>query len=149
MATNRVRQTRLDKASRVSTAAFAVRSALIAVVMATLAFASVCTPVGADEGVDTALLVSVDVSQSVDEERYHLQMEGIAKALEDPGVVSSITSGPKGGILFAMITWSDQIHLDVNWRRIGPFGVARNSAGGSISSHFARMVAVNNASLSP
>ena len=33
--------------------------------------------------VDTALVVSVDVSNSVDDARYRLQMEGIAKALED------------------------------------------------------------------
>ena len=34
--------------------------------------------------VDTALIVSVDVSNSVDEHRYRLQMEGIAKGAELP-----------------------------------------------------------------
>ena len=51
---------------------------------------------------DVALVVSIDVSESVDDDRYRLQMDGIAAALEDPGVVSTITSGPNGRILFAM-----------------------------------------------
>ena len=62
---------------------------------------------GADE-VDTALIVAVDVSNSVDDTRYKLQMEGIAQALEDPGVIQAIVGGAKGGILFSMITWADQ-----------------------------------------
>ena len=57
--------------------------------------------------VDTALIVSVDVSNSVDDARYKLQMEGIAKALEDPGVIDAITGGSNGGILFSMVTWSE------------------------------------------
>src|SRR5690606_10856529 len=58
--------------------------------------------------VDTALSVSVDVSNSVDEGRYRLQMEGIAKALEDPEVLKAILNGPQGGILFSMVTWADK-----------------------------------------
>ena len=47
----------------------------------------------AGDEVDTALIVSVDVSNSVDEPRYRLQMDGIAAALEDPGVIDAILSG--------------------------------------------------------
>lgn len=72
----------------------------------------------ADAEADTALIVAVDVSQSVDEHRYKLQMEGIAQALEDPGVVAAISSGPNGGILFSMITWADQAKVAIGWRRI-------------------------------
>jgi hypothetical protein len=68
--------------------------------------------------VDTALVVSVDVSNSVDDERYKLQMEGIAKALEDPSVIDAIASGPNGGILFAMVTWADRPTLTLPWVRI-------------------------------
>ena len=69
--------------------------------------------------VDTALIVSVDVSGSVNTERYQLQMQGIAKALEDPSVLGAIQGGPHGGILFAMIAWADKPHLVVDWQRIG------------------------------
>jgi hypothetical protein len=68
--------------------------------------------------VDTALIVSVDVSNSVDDARYKLQMEGIAKALEDPGVIEAITGGSSGGILFSMVTWADKPALVVPWMRI-------------------------------
>lgn len=68
--------------------------------------------------VDTALIVSVDVSNSVDEGRYRLQMEGIAKALEDPEVLKAILNGPQGGILFSMVTWADKPKFALGWQRI-------------------------------
>jgi hypothetical protein len=68
--------------------------------------------------VDTALIVAVDVSQSVDEARYRLQMEGIAQALEDPGVIAAIANGPNGGILFTMIAWADSANQVLDWHRI-------------------------------
>lgn len=71
-----------------------------------------------DVQVDTALIVSVDVSNSVDNDRYKLQMEGIAKALEDPGVIEAIINGPNGGILFAMVTWADRPTLSLPWVKI-------------------------------
>lgn len=71
----------------------------------------------ADE-VDTALIVSVDVSNSVDDARYKLQMEGIARALEDPSVIQAIIGGAKGGILFSMITWADQAKVNLPWTHI-------------------------------
>ncbi len=74
-------------------------------------------PARAAESVATALIVSVDVSQSVDDARFTLQMEGIAEALEDPGVLAAIT-GNAGGILFAMVTWADRAGMPVPWRRI-------------------------------
>ncbi len=67
---------------------------------------------------DVALIVSVDVSESVDEDRYRLQMDGIAKALVDPAVIDAITSGPKGRILFAMVVWADHAQLAVPWTSI-------------------------------
>lgn len=77
----------------------------------------VSTPQGLPQ-VDTALVVSVDVSNSVDENRYRLQMEGIAAALEDPGVIQAITNGPAGGILFSMVTWADRPDFTLPWVKI-------------------------------
>ena len=68
--------------------------------------------------VDTALLDSVDVSNSVDEHRYKLQKEGIAEALEDKGVLDAITGGTAGGILFGMVTWADRPSFVMPWVRI-------------------------------
>lgn len=72
----------------------------------------------ADLAVDTALVVSIDVSGSVSEERYQLQMQGVAQALEDPAVVDAITSGPHSAILFSMITWADKPAQVIGWSRI-------------------------------
>jgi Protein of unknown function (DUF1194) len=68
--------------------------------------------------VDTALIVSIDVSNSVDEKRYRLQMEGIAKALEDPGVIAAITNGPQSAILFTIMAWADRQEIAFPWVRI-------------------------------
>ncbi len=72
----------------------------------------------AENEVDTALIVSVDVSNSVDEARYKLQMEGIAQALEDPTVIDAILGGPQGGILFSMVTWADRPRVAIPWQRL-------------------------------
>lgn len=68
--------------------------------------------------VDTALILAVDVSDSVDADRYRLQMEGIARALEDPAVISTITSGPQGAILLAVVEWADAAALTMPWQLI-------------------------------
>lgn len=84
------------------------------------AFLLLCALTGAaraEPPVAVALIVSVDVSQSVDTARFGLQMEGIAEALEDPGVVAAMTARP-GGTLFAMVTWADRASLAVGWQRI-------------------------------
>ncbi len=88
---------------------------LALVVVATLAAAGV-TPFR--EEVDTALVISVDVSNSVDERRYELQMEGIATALEDEEVISAITNGPQGGIVLSVMTWADRPRVAIPWVKI-------------------------------
>ena len=90
-----------------------------AVLMGILSVYSRAEPAGSMLAVDTALVVSVDVSNSVNEERYKLQMEGIATALEDKSVIDAITNGPNGGILFSMVTWADRPNFSLPWMRIG------------------------------
>lgn len=89
--------------------------------MAALAGAWPMTPPGADaaDEVDTALIVSVDVSNSVDAQRYRLQMDGIAAALEDKAVISAILGGSRGAILFSMVQWADKPVMSLPWVRIG------------------------------
>lgn len=77
---------------------------------------------------DTALVVAVDVSQSVDENRYRLQMEGIAQALEDPGVLDLILSGPTGGMFITLVVWADRPEVAIPWRRIASADDARRVA---------------------
>jgi hypothetical protein len=80
------------------------------------------------DDVDTALIVAIDVSNSVDDERYKLQMEGIAQALEDPGVIEAIVGGAKGGILFSLVTWSDHATVNLPWTHIASEADAKAAA---------------------
>jgi hypothetical protein len=97
-----------------------VRAILLGAVaiVGSLAAITIAAAVGSSDDVDTALMVAIDVSNSVDDERYRLQMEGIAQALEDPGVIEAIAGGAKGGILFSLITWADQATVNIPWMHI-------------------------------
>lgn len=60
------------------------------------------------EAVDMALVLAVDVSESVDAEEYVLQHEGIARAFESPQVVAAIKGGTHGAIDALVLEWSDR-----------------------------------------
>jgi hypothetical protein len=75
--------------------------------------------------VDTALILAVDVSNSVDDQRYRLQMEGIALAIEDEAVVTAITSGARGGILLSLVEWADRADMTIDWHLVKSLEDAR------------------------
>lgn len=100
-----------------SKASFRAFATLICALLAVVAGTSAAQQQPAEE-VDTALLLAVDVSQSVDAERYRLQMEGIALALEDQSVINAITTGPKAGILLSLVTWADKADVQIPWKII-------------------------------
>ena len=66
-----------------------------------------------------ALVLAIDVSESVSSERYLLQHEGIARAFEAPLLVEAIGAAP-GGIEALVLEWSDpdKIAITVGWTRI-------------------------------
>lgn len=68
--------------------------------------------------VDAALILAVDVSSSVDNKRYQLQMEGIAAALEDEAVINTVLGGANGAILISMVTWADKPKLSIPWTMV-------------------------------
>ncbi|MBX6320738.1 MAG: DUF1194 domain-containing protein [Rhodospirillaceae bacterium] len=72
----------------------------------------------AAEMVDTALVLAVDVSSSVDMGRYRLQMDGIARAFEDREVQQTITGGPHGALAVALVEWSNKPQLALRWTLI-------------------------------
>lgn len=73
---------------------------------------------------ETALIVAMDVSGSVDAKRAKLQVDGLAEALVDPQVDRAIVDA--GGILFMLVAWSNRAKILVDWRHIG--GVAEAEA---------------------
>ena len=72
-----------------------------------------------------ALVLAVDVSESVSSGRYMLQREGIARAFELPQLVEAIAAVP-GGIEALVVEWSDpeKIAITVGWTRISNRGSA-------------------------
>lgn len=66
-----------------------------------------------------ALVMAVDVSESVSAGRYKLQHDGIARAFEEPKLVDAISHLP-GGIEALVLEWSDpeKIAVTVGWTRI-------------------------------
>ena len=57
-------------------------------------------------GVDLALVFAVDVSSSVDEGDYQLQMGGISQALRNPLTLHYIQSGPEQKVAISLVQWS-------------------------------------------
>lgn len=95
----------------------AVALCCVSILVAGLVIYPVAATPAADD-VDTALILAVDVSDSVDANRYQLQMEGIARSLEDERVINSITGGPKGGIMLSLVSWADHAELQLPWQLI-------------------------------
>lgn len=83
------------------------------------------------EPVDVALVLAVDVSESVDAEEYELQHEGIARAFESPQVVETIRGGARGAIDAMVLEWSDRDKqvVTVDWMRVSDAGTAAAFAG--------------------
>jgi Ca-activated chloride channel family protein len=66
---------------------------------------------------ETALVLSIDVSGSIDNGEYRLQAEGLAYALNDPEVADALV---KGQVALAVVQWSglDQQAIGLNWQRM-------------------------------
>jgi Protein of unknown function (DUF1194) len=66
-----------------------------------------------------ALVMAIDVSESVSKERYLLQHEGIARAFETPRLIDAISTIP-GGVEALVLEWSDpdKIAITVGWTHI-------------------------------
>lgn len=67
------------------------------------------------ERVDLALVLAVDVSESINAERFSLQMQGIAAAFESADVQASVLSGTHKSMLIALVQWSNRPFLVLPW----------------------------------
>lgn len=69
----------------------------------------------AGPAVDLALVLAVDTSSSVNADRYRLQMDGIARAFEDPAVHQTILAGKHGAIAVMLIQWANTPLVSLPW----------------------------------
>ena len=63
-------------------------------------------PAYADAAVDIQLILAVDVSGSVNQERFELQRRGYAEAFRNAQVLSTIRAGRSGAIAVTMTQWT-------------------------------------------
>jgi Protein of unknown function (DUF1194) len=82
---------------------------------AVLAFSALIAGGAAAAEADLALVLAVDVSSSINEERFGLQRDGIAKGLESREVLDAIAGGPHQTIELAVIEWSERQRVVVDW----------------------------------
>jgi hypothetical protein len=70
----------------------------------------------ADE-VDLLLVLTADVSRSLDEGKFRLQREGYAAAFNDRRVLNAAISGPNGRIAVTFIEWAgyDESQVVIDW----------------------------------
>ena len=83
------------------------------------AFFATCiaaSPIAA-QACDTALILTIDVSNSVDGAEYRLQVDGLADALQDPEIVDTMVAG---GTTIAVVQWSgvDRQAVSIPWTQV-------------------------------
>jgi Protein of unknown function (DUF1194) len=102
-----------------------VRPAALALLLSLLAAVSARAA-----AVDLALVLAVDVSESIDAEEYDLQHEGIARAFESAPLIAAIAGGANGAIDALVLEWSDRDKqvVTVDWSRVGDAASAADFA---------------------
>jgi hypothetical protein len=64
---------------------------------------------------DVALVLAVDVSGSVNDQRFQLQREGIAGALDSDALAAVVSSGVHQTIEIAVVEWAEEQRVVVPW----------------------------------
>lgn len=82
--------------------------------------AATIAPVRADVDVDLLLVMAVDASGSVNQQRFQLQKDGYAAAFRDKDVLDAIRNNRRGAIAITMSQWTGPTlqQQSVPWMRI-------------------------------
>jgi hypothetical protein len=64
---------------------------------------------------DVALVLAVDVSGSVSDQRFQLQRDGIANALDSDELADLVSNGTHQAIEIAVVEWAEEQRLVVPW----------------------------------
>jgi uncharacterized protein DUF1194 len=109
----------------------AIRLALrFSAVALTAAAVLVPAAAAAAEAVDLLLVFAVDVSRSIDQDKFQLQRDGYAAAITNPRVLDAIRSGPHHRIAVSFIEWSGigAQKVVIDWTLIGDAASAKQFA---------------------
>jgi len=96
-----------------------MRSWLAGIAVASATLGATASDLHAQADCRLALVLALDVSSSVDDAEYILQRDGLAAALDDPGIRSAILDGD-GHVAMAIYEWSGrrQRELISDWTRL-------------------------------
>ncbi len=64
---------------------------------------------------DVALILAIDVSGSVDDDRFNLQREGIADALDSDDFAQLLSGGAHQTIEIAVVEWAEEQRVTLPW----------------------------------
>jgi len=72
------------------------------------------------QAVDLMVVLTADVSRSVDDGEFELQRKGYAAAVTDPRVLAAVRKGPNKAIAVSFIEWSgsDEQKVVADWQRL-------------------------------
>jgi hypothetical protein len=117
-----VRRMRRPRLGGITVVAAAIVAAVAAAALAVIDGAAAQLPL-APSGlapVDLALVLAVDASGSISDDRWDLERQGYAAAFRDPEVVRAIQSGGVGGIAVTLFVWSGAFQQStvVGWTRV-------------------------------
>ena len=88
-------------------------TAFVALTSAALAQPARPVTAAADQPVSVALVLAVDVSTSINDERFQLQRRGYADAFTHPAVLDAIRNSEHHRIAVAYFEWSGSYHQQV------------------------------------
>jgi Ca-activated chloride channel family protein len=80
-------------------------------------FAALLLAAAPSRGCEVALVLAIDVSDSVDSGEYRLQVDGLSDALRDPAIADTLVEGQ---MALTVLQWSgvDRQQNSVPWRRM-------------------------------
>jgi hypothetical protein len=80
--------------------------------------------------VDVALVLAVDSSGSISEQRLTMQIQGYLDAIRHPSFIEAVRGGRRGRIGLTFVTWTDARRQDqtVPWQVIGDQAAANACA---------------------
>jgi hypothetical protein len=103
-------------------------AARLLAVLATSAILAGATAARAAEEVDLLLVLSSDVSRSIDKPKFELQRQGYADAIVNPRVLQAIRTGALGKIAVTFVEWSgvNAQRIVIDWTIIRDEATARD-----------------------
>ena len=81
--------------------------------LAALALPKAQAASGASNAIDVALVLAIDASGSVDDDRFELQKHGFAAAFRNPKILNAIRAGDHRAIAVFMLQWTGPTQQDV------------------------------------